>query len=319
MSMRRALLLAGVVAGVPVICTPTAVAARSAAWSAPQQRLALREGMLQRFKDGRFHGERSLTRAQLRSARDRIAARFGTPAVPIAGHGRISVAGFHRVAVRQLGLADVAAHVQEETARAGLRPPSDFGTEVIARWLELRYNHPEGRERDEPFPWSPISRAEAAYSLAKIARMRDGAIAMARERFSAYALPRYTPAQKRVLRRAVARIGMPYIWGGTSDTASGQAHGGYDCSGLVWRALRGLRHAPPRTNAATMARGGRHLRLGEVHAADVVFLKWQGAIYHTGLALSPDWVIHSADQGVHVLPLTTGWFHEEFAWARRFI
>ncbi len=30
---------------------------------------------------------------------------------------------------------------------------------------------------------------------------------------------------------------MPYVWGGTNDKAIGQAHGGYDCSGLVWRAL----------------------------------------------------------------------------------
>ena len=30
---------------------------------------------------------------------------------------------------------------------------------------------------------------------------------------------------------------MPYVWGGTNDKAIGQAHGGFDCSGLVWRAL----------------------------------------------------------------------------------
>ncbi len=38
---------------------------------------------------------------------------------------------------------------------------------------------------------------------------------------------------------------------------------------------------------------------------------------HEGIALSNQWVIHSSEEGVYVLPLTSGWLAESFTWARR--
>ena len=35
------------------------------------------------------------------------------------------------------------------------------------------------------------------------------------------------------------------------------------------------------------------------------------------IALSPEWAINSSSQGVYVLPLTSGWLHDSFTWARR--
>jgi hypothetical protein len=42
-------------------------------------------------------------------------------------------------------------------------------------------------------------------------------------------------------------------------------------------------------------------------------------VIHEGIALSKDFVIHSSDQGVYVLPLYEGWLHDQFTWARRVI
>ena len=45
-----------------------------------------------------------------------------------------------------------------------------------------------------------------------------------------------------MLNTAVRFIGFPYVWGGTSEKAESpfgiQAHGGFDCSGFVWRVYK---------------------------------------------------------------------------------
>ena len=129
--------------------------------------------------------------------------------------------------------------MQRATAAIGLRPPAYYGTEVVARFLGLRYDHPAGTDQLELFPWDPITRAEAAWSLAQV--MDDGSwsIASARQALMAYALPRMTADQLTALRIAVSRIGYPYVYAGTTDdTADGLAHGGFDCSGFVWRVFK---------------------------------------------------------------------------------
>jgi hypothetical protein len=57
-----------------------------------------------------------------------------------------------------------------------------------------------------------------------------------------FALPTLTDWQKQILTTAFARVGMPYIWGGTSDGPETEfgvtSRGGYDCSGFVWRVYK---------------------------------------------------------------------------------
>jgi cell wall-associated NlpC family hydrolase len=140
-----------------------------------------------------------------------------------------------------------------------------------------------------------------------------------------------------VLRVAVAKIGMPYIWGGETDGAGswfgGQEHGGYDCSGFVWRVfkLSGFssgRQIRGRTAASQAGeiRKSQRIRLDDVAPGDLVFFGaarfWQKAterrIVHEGIALSPDWMIHSSAQGVYVSQLRLDpWRAERFSWARR--
>jgi hypothetical protein len=45
----------------------------------------------------------------------------------------------------------------------------------------------------------------------------------------------------------------------------------------------------------------------------------EARIVHEGIALSPDWAIHSSAEGVYVLPLFQGWLHDGFSWGRRLL
>jgi cell wall-associated NlpC family hydrolase len=229
--------------------------------------------------------------------------------------------------VGQLGATDVAAAVQHQAWRAGLQPPATFGTEVVARFLGLRDDHPPADETLELYPWQPITRAEAAHSLAVVLADNGWAVADARAQLSAFALPTYAGATRRALALAVSKIGMPYVWGGETDGVSpGQAHGGYDCSGFVWRvftpALIGGRTA---AQQAAGIRRSQRIRLQRVQPGDLLFFgsasftakPTERSLVHVGIALSPHWMIHSSGQGVYVSSLDDAWRRDEFAWARR--
>jgi cell wall-associated NlpC family hydrolase len=127
---------------------------------------------------------------------------------------------------------------------------------------------------------------------------------------------------------AVSKIGMPYIWGGESDGTSSsygpQAHGGYDCSGFVWRVFKLSGNPAGRAiggrTADAMGREfkrSRRIRFGSIAPADLLFFGSRRYIGHVGIALSPDFMIHSSDQGVYVAPLFEDWRRAGFVWARR--
>src|SRR5437773_591909 len=139
---------------------------------------------------------------------------------------------------------------------AGLKVPSRFGTEVVARLLGLRLNHPANEDSLELLPNDPATRAEAAYSAAQILRFDDWEASNVQSLADAFALPDLTDWQKRILTTAVGRIGMPYIWGGETDgpeTAFGvSSRGGYDCSGFVWRVYKLQAYADEGDLASTL-------------------------------------------------------------------
>jgi cell wall-associated NlpC family hydrolase len=250
-----------------------------------------------------------------------------------AGHGVVTVAGFDRLVIDQLGLADIAAHVQQVTAAVGLRPPSYYGSEVVARFLGLRYDHPAGTDQLELFPTDPITRAEAAWSLAQVLDNGGWSIRSARETLGAYRLPQMTADQLAALRIAVSRIGYPYVYAGTTDdTSDGLAHGGFDCSGFVWRVYKvsglswgsRIRGRTAAQMAGEIPRGQR-LHYDQLRPGDLLFFgsahfnsrATEADIIHAGIYLGDNWVIHSSGQGVYVLPLKGGWLGDQFAWGRR--
>jgi cell wall-associated NlpC family hydrolase len=205
--------------------------------------------------------------------------------------------------------------------------------------LGLRYNHPAADDRLELYPSDHITVAEGAYSYARVLSFPRWRVSTTRQSLAGFALPAYTAPQLKVLRLAVSKIGMPYIWAGESDTAEpatwtwgAQFHGGYDCSGFIWRVFK-LSANPAGTKirgrtAAQMAgefASSQRIAAGALKPADVLFFGSAGfagkatesSIIHAGLYLGDNWVIHSSSEGVYVLPLKGSWLGDSFAWGRR--
>ena len=313
-------------------------------WDTAQQRQVVHAGLMSNLHGQDFGGaerlpglqaDRALAALAPLARRDLAGAGGEAASLPVvhAAAGLVTVDAFDRLVVDQLGLGDVAAHVQRATAAVGLRPPSYYGTEVVARYLGLRYDHPAGTDQLELFPWDPITRAEAAWSLAQV--MNDGgwSIDSARSTLMTYTLPRMSADQLTALRIAVSKIGYPYVYAGTTDnTADGLAHGGFDCSGFVWRVFKisGLpwgRKIGGRT-AAEMAQEIPHrdrLHENQLRPGDLLFFgtahfnstATEANVIHTGIYLGDNWVIHSSGQGVYVLPLRGSWLGDQFTWGRR--
>jgi cell wall-associated NlpC family hydrolase len=304
-------------------------------WDPVAQRMVREADVLPALPSGGFGGAQRLDGTQLRDAFAALSARLGVAPIPVPT-GHVSVMGFDSLLVKQLGMTDVADAVQAEATRVGLHPGPRFGTEVVARQLGLRFNHDATHDAQELYPWEPITRAEAAWSLATVLGFDGSQQAYAREVFAQFHLPDYTPAQRAVLRLAVSKVGMPYVWGGETDRTGSwfgwQAHGGYDCSGLVWRVFK-LGRLPAGTRirgrtAAMMAAEiprSQRLHLEDVRAADLVFFGpgriWQrvteARIVHVGIALGNGWMINSSSQGVTVAPLFEDWRVKWFSFARR--
>jgi cell wall-associated NlpC family hydrolase len=347
---RRALILSTLIGSCALAPTPASAAVTLSNWDAAQQRQVVKDGLMS-APSGSFQGAAPLSAAQANLAMFAVAARIGGQSptgadtqpvhtVQIAG-GAVTVVRFDALVIDQLGLADVASHVQSVAAAAGLHPPGYFGTEVVARYLGLRYDHPSGTDQLELFPSDLITRAEAAWSLALLDGFGSWNVDGARQTLMSFALPAISANQRQALRIAVSRIGYPYVYAGESDTAESgswmwgpQAHGGFDCSGLVWRVfkLSGLpwgNKIGGRT-AAQMAQELPHnqrLHVSQLRPGDLLFFgtaHWGSTateqnVIHTGIYLGEDWVIHSSGQGVYVEPLQGSWLGDSFTWGRRVI
>jgi cell wall-associated NlpC family hydrolase len=146
-----------------------------------------------------------------------------------------------------------------------------------------------------------------------------------------------TPWQQQILDFAFSKIGMPYIWGGTSDGTETEfgvtSRGGYDCSGFVWRVYKLQRYAGE-GDLASVIKGrttydmsvevprSKRIKFSKLQPGDVIFFGADGPrssgaeIIHTGIYVGNGWFIHSSDYGVALAQLT-GWYRDEFAWGRR--
>jgi cell wall-associated NlpC family hydrolase len=239
--------------------------------------------------------------------------------------------------VQALGLGKAANEFAAGARTAGLEVPGRFGTEVVARLLGLRTNHPAELDSIELLPNEHATRAEAAYSAAQVLRFSGWEVAGVQSLADSFALPQLSSWQTRILDTAVARIGMPYIWGGTSDGPETEfgvsSSGGYDCSGFVWRVYK-LEPYPGGDALASTLRGRttfvmsgevpRSQRIGfaKLQPADVIFFGDKGPrsqpaqVGHMGIYLGNGWFIHSSEYGVALATLD-GWYRRDFAWARR--
>jgi len=264
-----------------------------------------------------------------------------TTTTPTSDSTGATMASLDRGLVTSLGLRPEARQLRKAAIAAGLKVPTRFGTEVVARLLGLRINHPAAQDYLELRPQDTATRAEAAYSAAMIlgfGYLADSwQIAEIKQLAATFSLPTLTDWQRQILDVAVSKIGMPYVWGGTSDGTEApfgvQARGGYDCSGFVWRVYK-LQSYPDEGNLASVIQGrttytmsvevprSKRIRFAKLQPADVIFFGANGShssggqIIHTGIYVGNGWFIHSSDEGVALAQLT-GWYRTEFAWGRR--
>jgi len=257
------------------------------------------------------------------------------------GSAGVTMATLDRRLVISLGLLPQARQFTNAVTAAGLTVPRRFGTEVVARLLGLRLNHPASEDYLELRPQDTATRAEAAYSAAQILSFgllaNSWQVAEVKQLAATISLPTLTPWQKEILDVALSKIGMPYIWGGTSDGTETEfgvtSRGGYDCSGFVWRVYK-LQSYPNEGNLASMIQGrttytmsvevprSKRIAYANLQPADVIFFgadgphSTGGEIIHTGIYIGNGWFVHSSDYGVALAQLS-GWYRTEFAWGRR--
>jgi cell wall-associated NlpC family hydrolase len=325
------------VAAACALCVPVAGLAspRAASWDQKQIELVTSRGLLGGDAVD-FRPDDPLNAGDLA---DLVAGLTGKPAVPaVDPSAPVTIAQLDAALVRGEGLLSAAARFRAAAVAAGLKPPARFGPEVVARLLGLRTDHPRSQEALEPAPSSVASRAEAAFSAAKILGWQGWEAKYVKSLSATFAPPVVSGWQQTILQQAVALIGYPYVFAGTSErpqTVLGRAvPGGFDCSGFVWRVYKLARYAVGTPLADALEGRTTYAMSGEVPASqrisfaalepgDVLFFGSSGPrskpaqVYHAGIYLGGGWMIHSSGQGVALSPIATGYYAKAFAWARR--
>ena len=327
--MRRVALLLVVLA----VLTTAPAAAAGPSWAQAEIRTVVEAGFMAPSVSS-FRPNDSLTRRELAQV---LATATREEQTVVDGQRPVTLRELNAALVRAVGLGAAARAVLGKLAAAGLRPPARAGTETVARLLKLRYNHPAARDDRELRPADPVTRAETAYSLARVLELSEDDLASVQERVDAWTLPRFSDWQRRVLTRAVRFVGLPYVWGGTSERPHAPfgvpTRGGFDCSGFVWRVYKLERFAGAPQLARTLRGRTTYAMSGEMRRADrvafarlvpgdVVFFGARGPrsqpaeVGHMGIYVGGGWFVHSSGQGTTLAPLS-GWYAESFAWGRR--
>jgi cell wall-associated NlpC family hydrolase len=334
--VRRLVLLALV----SLSLVPNAAAA-DASWAQPQIELVVEAGLLA-DQVTTFKPKQPLTQKALAGALETLSLAGDEPVeyrYPIAVPGRaVTIRELDAALVGFLGLGDSARSVTAALRDAGLAPKPGAGTETVARLLGLRVNHPAKDDTLELGPNDPATRAEAAYSLARLLGLSGWEQDWVRSQTDQLFLPELSDVQRRLLTRAVSFVGYPYVWGGVSEAPQQPfgkpAPGGFDCSGFVWRVFK-LEPFPGASALASVLRGrttyemsgevpaGQRIRKPEnLQPGDLIFQGAAGAkskpaqVDHAGIYLGGGWFVHASGSGTTLHPFE-GWYRERFAWARR--
>ncbi len=311
-----------------------AAAKPGTSWAQAELKTVVAAGIM--AKEAAARPDDPLTRGELESIVAGL-THTQTPAPASTSSAKVTLAALDARLTDALGLTDSAKLFTQAVRTAGLTPPSRFGTEAVARLLGLRTNHPAALDALELSPGQPATNAEAAYSAARTLQLGERDAQGVQELAASFVLPALTPWQKQVLTTAVRFIGYPYIWGGQSEFLRSpfgpQVHGGFDCSGFVWRVYKVEQYAGGGTlpdmlhGRTTYAMAGevpaaQRIPFAKLQPADVLFFGADGPkskpaqVDHMGVYLGNGWFIHSSRYGVAVTTLS-GWYGKRFAWGRR--
>ena len=323
------------------LALPAAASGADRSWAEPQIKTVVDAGLLA-DSVAAFKPQRPLTQRALAAALETLSLsneELIDYSYPAAAPGRaVTIRELDAALVGFLGLGDAARSVTAALRDAGLQPKAGAGSETVARLLGLRVNHPADQDRLELGPNHPATRAETAYSLARLLSFSGWEQDSIRSLSEALFLPELSELQRVVLSRAVSFVGYPYVWGGTSEAPQQpfgkQAPGGFDCSGFVWRVFK-LEPFAGASALATVLRGRttyemsgevppaqRIRKLENLQPGDVIFQGANGAkskpaqVDHAGIYLGGGWFIHSSGNGTTLQPFE-GWYRDRFAWARR--
>ena len=361
--------LATLAAACAVAAVSTAAAAGSSRnlpnWAAPQIATVVAHKLMGAKSVRKFHPNATLTNKALTSLAADLKEQLGSTAPTADGTGDtgttttgttttgtttttvsdptapVTMTQLDRSLVQAIGLGKAAKQFTQGARADGLAVPGRFGTEVVARLLGLRLNHPAAQDFIELRPQDPATRAEAAYSAAQILDLGlladSWQIAEVKSLAADFTLPQVNDWQRQILKVAFSKIGMPYIWGGTSDNTETDfgvtARGGYDCSGFVWRVYK-LQSYPDEGGLASTLTGrttytmsvevprSKRISFQKLQPADVIFFGSRGPsskgsqVFHTAIYVGNGWFIQSSDRGVALAQLT-GWYKKKFAWGRR--
>jgi len=316
-------------------------AAGTTSWAQPQIKAVVAAGLLA-DDVASFGPDLPLTQSALRGALETLSLasedaapsryRVAAPARPV------TIRELDAALVGFVGLGAAARAITAQLRAAALEPKLGAGTETVARLLGLRVNHPAADDGRELGLNDPATRAEAAYSLARVLTLSSWDIERTRSQAETFVLPMLTDWQRNVLSRAVSFVGFPYIWGGTSELPQQlfgrPAPGGFDCSGFVWRVFK-LEPFEGASALASVLRGRTTYQMsGEVGPARRIKkaqniqpgdLLFQGAagqrstpaqVDHAAIYLGGGWFVHSSGGGTTLHPFE-GWYRDRFAWARR--
>ena len=325
----------------PEVESPVTLAALpSRSWAAPQIAEVVAAGVMGPDV-ATFRPDDPLTRGDLHDAIRALGKRHRAPLDPTR---LVTMRELDAHLVAAAGLLPAARAIRLAARDAGLEPTDMLGTETVARLLGLRLNHPAGSEHLERSPKTVASRAEAAYSLAKLRLVDASRAAYIGGLATGFTLPVLTTWQQSVLARALRFVGYPYVFAGSSEktqklwsatTPGGllTVPGGFDCSGFVWRVfkLQPFEGAPLLATVlkgrTTYAMSGEVARAARVDGAsllpgDVLFFGSKGPkskpteVGHMGVYVGNGWFVHSSSGGVTLQPLQ-GWYATTLAWARR--
>jgi cell wall-associated NlpC family hydrolase len=326
------------------LAAPAAGACSSESWAKSPIATVTREGLLP-GKPSSFRPADPLTSGTLGDLLAALGAPVPAPADLTAS---VTIAGLDASLVDALGLRPVADQLAAAARAAGLDPPARFGTEVVARLLGLRTDLPIADDSQELQPGQPATRADAAFSAARVLSLgheapggvaapgltpvqaadAGGGVAYVRSIAPTFVVPALSAQQQEVLRTAVSLVGYPYVRGGDDENAEP----GFDCSGLLWRVFK-LASYPDAPNLAATIQGrtsaqmagetprSERIKLADLQPGDVMFFGPRGRrsktrqIDHASIFIGNGWLIESSGQGVSLGRLD--WYTSRFAWASR--
>jgi cell wall-associated NlpC family hydrolase len=200
-----------------------------------------------------------------------------------------------------------------------LRPAGPFSLGAEGRWRELQYTHHRsglelafrvgvefGGRRSSPLPPRPSAPGTTTGNSAppplRTTIERSGVSSERVELITS------------VLGTALDAMGTPYKWGGT-----GEADGGFDCSGLIQYAYAQHGITLPRRSADQALHGEKvEKRPDALRPGDILTFSngGGGRITHVGLYLGDGKFIHSANDGVQVSLLSAEDVYGRWWWRR---